>query len=159
MVQYEGKVVISLEVNGEKHDVLVRPSDILLDILREQLGLTAARPGCLNGDCGACTVIVDGLPIKSCLMLAVEAQGHLILTVEGLGGKAPIQKAFVDADAFQCGYCTSGFMMVCHALMMQYPQMPNEYVIEEWLQSNLCRCTSYGEIRKAIRLMYERKSL
>lgn len=155
MVRYEGRVVISLQVNGETQEVAVRPSDILLDVLREQLGLTAARPGCLNGDCGACTVIIDGLPVKSCLVLAVEAEGHVILTVEGLNGMAPIQKAFVDADAFQCGYCTSGFLMVCHSLKMHYPVMPEEYVIEEWLQSNLCRCTSYQEIRRAVHLMYE----
>lgn len=155
MVRYEGRVVVTLQVNGEKEEVAVRPSDILLDVLREQLGLTSARPGCLNGDCGACTVIVDGLPTKSCLMLAVEAEGHVILTVEGLNGTAPIQRAFVDADAFQCGYCTSGFLMVCHALKMHYPVKPDEYIIEEWLQSNLCRCTSYQEIRQAVHLMYE----
>lgn len=154
MVRYEGKVVISLQINGETYEVMVRPSDLLLDVLREQLGLTAARPGCLNGDCGACTVIVDGWPAKSCLMLAVEAEEHAILTVEGLNGTAPIQKAFVDADAFQCGYCTSGFLMVCHAMKMQNPQLPEENVIEEWLQSNLCRCTSYEEIRQAVHLMY-----
>lgn len=88
-------------------------------------------------------------------MLAVEAEGHVILTVEGLNGTAPIQKAFVDADAFQCGYCTSGFLMVCHALLTQNPNMPDECVIEAWLQSNICRCTSYQEIRQAVRLMYE----
>lgn len=155
MVRYEGKVVISLQINSEIHEVMVRPSDLLLDVLREQLGLTAAKPGCLNGDCGACTVMVDGWPMKSCLMLAVEAEEHVILTVEGLNGTASIQKAFVDADAFQCGYCTSGFMMVCHAMLTQNPVMPEECVIEEWLQSNLCRCTSYQEIRRAVRLMYE----
>jgi Aerobic-type carbon monoxide dehydrogenase, small subunit CoxS/CutS homologs len=154
MVKYEGRVVIPLQVNGDIIEVTVRPSDLLLDVLREQLGLTAPKPGCLNGDCGACTVIVDGLPMKSCLMLAVEAEGHVILTVEGLNGTAPIQKAFVDADAFQCGYCTSGFLMVCHAMKIQNPVMPEECVIEEWLQSNICRCTSYQEIREAVRLMY-----
>jgi len=154
MVRYEGKTVVSLNVNGEVHELAVRPSDLLLDVLREQLGLTAAKPGCKNGDCGACTVMVDGWPAKSCLILAVEAQGHEILTVEGLGDAAPIQKAFVKANAFQCGYCTSGFLMVCHALKTQHPLMPEELVIEEWLQSNLCRCTSYKEIRKAVRMMY-----
>lgn len=155
MVQYEGKVVIALQVNGEIREVAVRPSDLLLDVLREQLGLTAAKPGCLNGDCGACTVMVDGWPTKSCLMLAVEAEGHEILTVEGLNGTAPIQKAFVDENAFQCGYCTSGFLMVCHALKTQHPVLPEESVVEEWLQSNLCRCTSYQEIRRAVHRMYE----
>ena len=153
MVLYKGKTIIELNVNNEKYTVVVRPSDLLLDILREQLGLTGAKPGCKNGDCGACTVIVDGLPAKSCLMLAVEAVGHNVLTVEGLEGEAPIQKAFIEKDAFQCGYCTSGFLMVCHALTLNDPA-PEEYVIEEWLQSNICRCTSYQEIRNAIKSLY-----
>lgn len=154
MVRYAGKVKLTLQINGEARDVLARPADILIDVLRRQFGLTSAKPGCLNGDCGACTVMVDGLPAKSCLMLAVEAEGHEITTVEGLGGTAPIQKAFVDSNAFQCGYCTSGFLMVCHALKGQYPEMPEEYVIEEWLQSNICRCTSYEELRRAVKAMY-----
>lgn len=158
MVRYEGKVMVTLRVNGETREVPARASDLLLDVLREQLGLTAAKPGCLNGDCGACTVIVDSRPAKSCLMLAVEAEGREILTVEGLGGTALVQKAFVDANAFQCGYCTSGFLMVCHALTMRYPTLPEEYVVEEWLQSNLCRCTSYKEIRSAVQAMYDAKS-
>ncbi len=155
MVRYENKVVISLDINGETQTLAVRPADLLLDVLREQLGLTAAKPGCLNGDCGACTVMVDGWPAKSCLMLAVEAEGRSILTVEGLGGTAAVQKAFVEANAFQCGYCTSGFLMVCHALKTQHPSMPEECVVEEWLQSNLCRCTSYREIRKAVQIIYQ----
>lgn len=155
MIQYQDRVVISLNINGAMHEVAVRPADLLLDVLREQLGLTAAKPGCLNGDCGACTIIVDGWPAKSCLMLAVEAENHVILTVEGLDGAAPIQKTFVSENAFQCGYCTSGFLMVCCALRMQYPKLPEEYVVEEWLQSNICRCTSYQEIRNAVRTMYE----
>ncbi len=155
MVRYEGKTVIPLEVNGEVREVAVRPSDLLLDVLREQLGLTGAKPGCKNGDCGACTVMLDGWPAKSCLVLAVETVGHEILTVEGLGGQADVQRAFVQENAFQCGYCTSGFLMVCHALQKRHPVMPEEYVIEEWLQSNLCRCTSYREIRAAVRAMYD----
>lgn len=155
MVRYNGKTVVSLNVNGETHELAVRPSDILLDVLREQLGLTGAKPGCKNGDCGACTIIMDGLPMKSCLILAVEAQGHDVLTVEGLGGTSMVQQSFVNQNAFQCGYCTSGFLMVCHALKMNHPIFPGEYIIEEWLQSNLCRCTSYQEIRKAVRMMYE----
>lgn len=154
MVRYEGKTVITLNVNGEAHEVAVRPSDLLMDVLREQLGLTGAKPSCRNGDCGACTVMVDGWPAKSCLVLAVEVQDHAIVTVEGLGGTAAVQKAFVEANAFQCGYCTSGFLMVCHAMKTQHPAMPEELVAEEWLQSNLCRCTSYQEIRKAVRMMY-----
>lgn len=157
MVRYEGKTVITLNVNGEFHELAVRPSDLLLDVLREQLGLTAAKPGCKNGDCGACTIIMDGLPAKSCLVLAAEAEGHAVLTVEGLGADAAIQKAFVAENAFQCGYCTSGFLMVCHALQIQHPVMPEELIIEEWLQSNLCRCTSYQEIRQAVHSMYNQK--
>lgn len=155
MVEYEGRTVISLTVNGENHELSVRPSDLLLDVLRVELGLTGAKPGCKNGDCGACTIMVDGWPAKSCLMLAVEAENHVILTVEGLDGIAKIQKAFVEANAFQCGYCTSGFLMVCHAINTHYPVLPEEYVIEEWLQSNLCRCTGYQEIRKAVKMMYD----
>lgn len=157
MVRYEGKTVISLNINGDLHELAVRPSDLLLDVLRSQLGLTGAKPGCKNGDCGACTIIMDGWPTKACLVLAVEAQGHILLTVEGLGGTAAIQKAFVEENAFQCGYCTSGFLMVCHALQTQHPTMPEEYVMEEWLESNLCRCTSYQEIRKAVISMYRKK--
>jgi len=154
MIWYEGKVVVELTVNNENRTVTVRPSDVLLDVLREQLGLTGAKPGCKNGDCGVCTVTIDGWPAKSCLVLAVEMVGHQIQTVEGLEGKAPIQKAFVDNGAFQCGYCTSGFLMVCHALSQQKPGA-EEYEVEEWLQSNLCRCTSYKEIREAVKTVFQ----
>lgn len=141
--------LIKLNVNQEEYEVFIRPSDILLFTLREQLGLTGAKPGCYNGDCGACTVLVDGLPVKSCLMLTAEAIGKQITTVEGLKD-APIQKAFIEQFAFQCGYCTSGFLMVCHALANRHPNPP-DIVIDEWLQSNICRCTSYEEIGNAIR--------
>jgi len=154
MILNEGKVIVELMVNHESRTVTVRPSDVLLDVLRGQLGLTGAKPGCKNGDCGVCTVIFDGWPVKSCLVLAVEAVGHQILTVEGLGGVAPVQKAFVDSGAFQCGYCTSGFLMVCHALSLNKPRA-EEYEIEEWLQSNLCRCTSYKEIREALKTVFQ----
>lgn len=159
MIYYDGRTVIALNINGETRELAVRPSDVLLDVLREQLGLTAAKPGCKNGDCGACTVIMDNWPVKSCLVLAVEAEGHTLLTVEGLNGKADIQSAFVEENAFQCGYCTSGFLMVCHALKLHYPNMPEEYVVEEWLQSNLCRCTSYQEIRNAVHNMYAQEKI
>lgn len=156
MVRYDGKTVIKLNINGDLHELAVRPSDLLLDVIRGQLGLTGAKPGCKNGDCGSCTIIIDGWPVKACLVLAVEAEGHAILTVEGLNGTAIIQSAFVEENAFQCGYCTSGFLMVCHALQIQHPAMPEELVIEEWLQSNLCRCTSYQEIRRAVCSMYQK---
>jgi len=149
-----GKTVVTLHVNGETRSAVVRPSDLLLDVLRNSLGLTGAKPGCKNGDCGACTVLMDGWPVKSCLVLAVEAEGRELLTVEGLGGKAPIQAAFVQNGAFQCGYCTPGFLMVCHAMLTRHPNADEE-IMEAWLESNLCRCTSYGEIRNAVRSLTE----
>ncbi len=139
---------MELKVNGEKKSVAVRPADTLLDVLRNQLGLTGAKPSCKNGDCGACTVLIDGWPVKSCLMLAVEAAGHEITTVEGLKD-SPVQKAFIDNFAFQCGYCTSGFIMNCHGLSVIHPGADYD-TIREWLQSNLCRCTGYEEITQAI---------
>jgi len=147
--QYSGKTAAELCVNGETKIVAVRPSDLLLDTLRGQLGLTGAKPGCKNGDCGACTILMDGWPVKSCLVLTVEAQGHALTTVEGLRGQAPVQQAFVENGAFQCGYCTPGFLMVCHALLEHHPDAGKE-TMEAWLQSNLCRCTSYEEIRQAV---------
>lgn len=149
MNQMLGEGLIELKVNGEIRKALVRPADTLLFALRERLGLTGAKPGCENGDCGACTVLVDGWPIKSCLMLAAEAVGHEIHTVEGLNG-SPIQKAFVDKFAFQCGYCTPGFIMNCQGLIDIHPDASDE-VMQEWLQSNICRCTSYQEITEAIK--------
>lgn len=140
---------IVLNVNGEIHMVTVRSADTLLFVLRSKLGLTGAKPGCLNGDCGACTVNVDGWPMKSCLMLAVEAVGKKITTIEGLQD-TPIQKAFVENFAFQCGYCTSGFIMNCHSLIEQHPEADDDR-IREWLESNICRCTGYAEIEKAIK--------
>jgi aerobic-type carbon monoxide dehydrogenase small subunit (CoxS/CutS family) len=149
MLQICSKTIITLNVNGEDKEVAAKPSDILLNTLRNELGLTGAKPGCENGDCGACTVIVDGWPIKACLMLTLGAIGKKIITVEGLEN-APIQKAFVENWGFQCGYCTSGFLMVCHALANIHPHA-NDHVIKQWLQSNLCRCTGYEEISNAIK--------
>ncbi len=149
MLVLKERSAIKLKVNGLEREVVVRPSDILLDTLREQLGLTGAKPACLNGDCGACTVLVGGIPVKSCLMLTAETIGQDITTVEGLKN-TPIQRAFIELFAFQCGYCTSGFLMICEALAHLEPK-PDDAVIDEWLQSNICRCTSYEEIGKAVR--------
>lgn len=135
-------------VNGEEKEIYTRPATTLLNTLREELGLTGAKPGCENGDCGACTVLFDGRPMKSCLTLSIEAVDHQITTVEGLK-ETPIQKAFVEEFAFQCGYCTSGFIMNSHALSQIAPDA-NEYKVKDWLQSNICRCTGYEEIEAAI---------
>ena len=155
MLKISEKSMITLNVNGSQHQVAVRPADILVDVLRRQLGLTGTKIGCENGDCGACTVIIDGLPIKSCLMLAVEAIGLEITTIEGISG-SPIQKAFVENQAFQCGFCTPGFIMVCHSLLLNHSN-PDDYDVESWLQSNLCRCTSYQEIKNAIQSVINNK--
>ncbi|MBI6872064.1 (2Fe-2S)-binding protein [Clostridium aciditolerans] len=149
MISYVEAARIELDINGEKKSVIVRPADTLLRVLREQLGLTGAKAGCENGDCGTCTVLLDGLPVKSCIMLAVEAVGHKIITIEGLK-EDPIQKAFINKWGFQCGYCTPGFIMNCYGLATNHPNADDE-TIEEWLQSNICRCTSYEEIREAVK--------
>lgn len=140
---------ISLDINGESRPVHVRNSDTLLYVLRDKLGLTGAKPGCLNGDCGACTIDVDGTPMKSCLMLAVEAQGTKITTVEGLKYTS-LQTQFVDKFAFQCGYCTPGFIMNANALINKHPDA-DDMLITEWLESNICRCTGYKEIEEAVK--------
>ena len=143
------KYPIELLVNNQRYDREVEATELLLDVLRHKIGLTGAKPGCLNGDCGACTVMVDKRPIKSCLMLAVEAKEKVITTIEGLHHK-PIQEAFVTHFAFQCGYCTPGFIMNCQALLENDPN-PSDDKIKTWLSSNICRCTGYAEIEKAIK--------
>jgi aerobic-type carbon monoxide dehydrogenase small subunit (CoxS/CutS family) len=149
MLEILNTTVVTLNINGEDRQVIAKPSDILLHTLRRELGLTSVKPGCENGDCGTCTILVDNWPIKACLMLTVEAVGKSILTVEGLKD-APIQKAFVENWGFQCGYCTSGFLMVCHSLSKIHPDA-DDTIIEQWLESNLCRCTGYEEIESAIK--------
>jgi carbon-monoxide dehydrogenase small subunit len=143
-----------LLVNGEEKVITIRPADTLLYILRVRWGLTGPKPGCLNGDCGACTVLIEGTPMKSCLMLGVECDGKEVTTIEGLKN-TEIQKAFVEKFAFQCGYCTSGFLMNCYALIKTEPNA-DEAVITDWLESNICRCTGYAEIREAVHSVLER---
>ncbi|EKN70159.1 (2Fe-2S)-binding protein [Schinkia azotoformans] len=143
------KSVLRLHVNGESKDVMVRSADTLLHTLREQLGLSGAKNACENGDCGACTVLVNGEPMHSCLCLTVEAINQPITTIEGLMG-SPIEQTFVEKWAIQCGYCTPGFILNCHALATKHPDADDE-VIEEWMASNLCRCTGYQEIKDAVK--------
>lgn len=141
--------VITLQINDETVPVHVRNIDTLLVTLREKLGLTGAKPGCLNGDCGACTVNIDGVAMKSCLMLAVEAENAMITTIEALKD-TPLQKAFIDKFAFQCGYCTPGFIMNCQSLIQNEP-LASDAAIKSYLESNICRCTGYEEIEEAIK--------
>jgi carbon-monoxide dehydrogenase small subunit len=139
---------IEMDLNGQLVDIDIEPGEILLSVLRKKLGLTGAKPGCLNGDCGACTVMVENLPFKSCIMLAIEADGCKVTTIEGLRD-TPIQRAFIEHFAFQCGYCTPGFIMNCHSLLINHPS-PSKETIRSWLSSNICRCTSYLEIENAM---------
>ena len=145
---YSGLSEVTFSVNGKKLKVALRPADTLLRVLRECLGLTGTKAGCENGDCGACTVLLDGVPVKSCMMLALEALGHEITTIEGLDNPK-LQKAFADCGGFQCGFCTSGFLMNAHALLNKHPDFDDE-TMEEWLSSNICRCTGYAGIVKAV---------
>lgn len=148
---------VELRINEEKKHVDVHPIETLLLTLRDQLGLTGAKPGCENGDCGACTILMDGRPMKACLMLTVEAKGHEITTIEGLNNTTT-QQAFIDSFAFQCGYCTPGFIMNCYALSEIHPNA-DDYQIKNWLQSNICRCTGYEEIKEAITSILSAKRL
>lgn len=142
-------IELTLQVNGQQRTVSARNADTLLYVIREKLGLTGAKPGCLNGDCGACTIDVDGAPMKSCLMLAVEAADCAVTTVEGLAPTA-LQTQFVEQFAFQCGYCTPGFIMNAQALIQKNPDA-SDMEITEWLESNICRCTGYKEIEEAVK--------
>lgn len=149
MLEIVGQAIIDLDINGAKYSVSIRAADTLLDVLRKKLGLTGAKNACETGDCGACTILVDGQPIKACQMLAVEAIGHRVTTIEALEN-TPIQKAFIEKFAVQCGYCTPGMIMNSHALINTHPDATDE-IIAEWLESNICRCTGYHEIKEAIR--------
>jgi carbon-monoxide dehydrogenase small subunit len=147
------KELIRLRVNGADVEVAVRPNATLLETLRDDLGLTGAKKGCGEGDCGACTVLLDGLPVSSCLVLAMQAHGHDILTVEGLaenGQLHPIQQAFVEAGGVQCGFCTPGMLMSAKSLLDSNPA-PDDMQIREAIAGNLCRCTGYQKIVEAIR--------
>jgi carbon-monoxide dehydrogenase small subunit len=143
---------ITVTVNGRREYLTVPSHMTLLQMLREKLALTGTKNGCAAGECGACTVLVDGEPVNSCMMLALEADGCEVITVEGLvedGQLSPLQQAFVDHNAVQCGFCTPGVLASAHALMKRNPH-PSEQEIREALVGNLCRCTGYLRIVQAV---------
>ncbi len=144
---------ITLTVNGRVHEVEVEPRERLLDVLRYKLGYTGVKESCGTGDCGSCTVLLNGKPVTSCLVLAVSANGKSITTVEGIakdGQLHPVQRAFVEYGALQCGFCTPGFIVNSVALLNENPD-PDEDTIRYWLAGNLCRCTGYQKIIQAVR--------
>ena len=146
------KKVFSFNLNGEDVQVLAEPNRTLLDLLRDDLGLTGTKKGCEAGECGACTVMLDGRPVNSCITLVAEVEGSKVITVEGVaqdGQLSPLQKQFIDKWAFQCGYCTAGMIMSAKALLERNPH-PTEIEIREAIEGNLCRCTGYVKIIEAI---------
>ncbi|GFN36787.1 (2Fe-2S)-binding protein [Tepidimicrobium xylanilyticum] len=145
-------VKIDLVVNGVEHSLEVREDMRLIDLLREELGLTGVKEGCSEGECGACTVIMDGKTVNSCLVMAFQAHGSNIITIEGLeeeGKLHPLQKAFIEVGAVQCGFCTPGMILSAKALLDKNPD-PTEEEIREGISGNLCRCTGYNKIVEAI---------
>jgi carbon-monoxide dehydrogenase small subunit len=143
---------VSAVINGEPVDFLCEPQQTLLDVLRDELSLTGSKEGCGSGDCGACSVILDGRLVCSCLMLAVEADGHSVQTIEGLatGNKLhPVQQKFLEHAALQCGFCTPGLLVAAKALLDRNPK-PTETEARYWLAGNLCRCTGYDKIIRAV---------
>lgn len=152
------RTLLHLIVNGESIECASHPNKTLLEVLREDLGLTGTKHGCEMGHCGACTVLIDDEPILSCLALAVEAEGHNVRTVEGLANGPKlhaIQQAFAECGAAQCGYCTPGFLMTGAALV-ERKQVPSETEIREAISGNLCRCTGYSKIVEAVALAASR---
>lgn len=145
--------VIAFRVNGDQYELAIEPWETLLDVLRERLGLTGTKKGCDEGDCGACTILMDGRAVNSCLILAVQAEGKEIVTIEGLSNGSdlhPVQQAFVEQGAIQCGYCTPGMVMSAVHLLQKNPK-PSESQIRCAIAGNLCRCTGYVKIVAAIK--------
>lgn len=155
-----GTTPVRFVVNGAEAEVAARPSDRLLDILRGPLGLTGTKEGCGAGECGACTVLVDGRPVNACLFPALEADGRAVTTIEGLGGPAgelsDVQRAFVECGAIQCGFCSPGMILAATALLAEHPD-PTDGQIRDALVGNLCRCTGYVQIVEAVRAAAARR--
>jgi len=153
------KINITLKVNGDGYELAVDPWRTLVEVLRDRLNLTGTKIGCQTGDCGACTVLIDGKSVCSCLTLAVEAQGREITTIEGLAPSGeelhPLQEAFIEAGAVQCGYCTPGMILSAKHLLDRRPQ-PTEADIRKALSGNLCRCTGYNKIVQAIQAVAQK---
>lgn len=152
------KTLLTLHVNGERHDVLVAVHKTLLEVLREDMELTGTKHGCEVGECGTCTVLVDGQPILSCLSLPIELQGQEITTIEGVAQGSephPLQSAFTELGAAQCGYCTPGMILTAKALLDETAN-PDRGTIEEALSGNLCRCTGYLKIFEAVEMAAEK---
>jgi carbon-monoxide dehydrogenase small subunit len=146
------KKELKFTVNGQPYELYVKPKTLLVEVLRNELGMTGTKRACNSSSCGACTVILNGMSVKSCSVLALQAQGAVIQTVEGLAGENelhPIQKAFLDYGAFQCGFCTSGMLMSSKALFNESSKPTNEQ-IKEAIDGNLCRCTGYNSIVRAL---------
>ena len=146
------KVHLTTSVNGEEREVLCEPQQSLLDVLRDELGMTGTKEGCATGDCGACSVLIDGRLVCSCLMLGVEAEGVDITTIEGIADGSELhvlQRKFLEHAALQCGICTPGFIVAAKALLDSNPD-PDETTIRYWLAGNLCRCTGYDKIVRAV---------
>ena len=146
------KTLVQASVNGESVQFLCEPRQSLLEVLRNELGLTGTKEGCNNGNCGACNVILDGVLVNSCLVLAVEVEGKSVITIEGITpreGLHPLQRKFLEHAALQCGICTPGFIVAAKALLDQTPH-PSEQEVRHWLAGNLCRCTGYDKIVRAV---------
>src|SRR5262245_1890161 len=146
------KVIVQTRINGEERDILCESRQSLLEVLRDELGLTGTKEGCSNGNCGACNVLLDGVLVNSCLVLAVETEGKNVSTIEGLASPAslhPLQQKFLEHAALQCGICTPGFIMAAKALLEKNPH-PTEHQVRHWLAGNLCRCTGHDKIGRAV---------
>jgi len=146
------KVHVQTQINGDSIEFLCEPRQSMLEVLRDDLDLTGAKEGCNNGNCGACTIMVEGRPVNSCCMLGVEAEGNNIETIEGVAspeGLHPLQQKFLEHAALQCGICTPGFIMNAKALLESNPN-PTEKEVRFWLAGNLCRCTGYDKIVRAV---------